>query len=82
MSPLLQDHPKVITSVDICSERLNRLGNSDFVKKKIQSLLPENVSSKFLNTGKIIPFVFGGENISIKMRSKASWHFRLANNSS
>ena len=34
-----------------------------------------NVSSKFRNTGKLIPFVFGGTNISFKMQVKGRLAF-------
>ena len=47
-------------SVDICSEGLNRL----FFDKV---LMPAKI---FRNTGKLIPFLFGGANMSSKMQSK------------
>ena len=31
--------------------------------KEILGFLRQNVNSKFRNTGKLIPFVFGGENV-------------------
>ena len=44
--------------VDVCSERLNRLRNSDL--DLTYSFLWQNVCSKFRNTGKLIPFGFEG----------------------
>ena len=52
--------------VDICSEGLNRLRNSDLIVKNICGFIRQNVSSKFCNTGKLIPFVFAGANMVLK----------------
>ena len=41
----------------------------------------QEISSKFRNTGKLIPFVFKGVNMSLKMREKVGYHFGLAINS-
>ena len=59
-------------SLDICSDNINRLRNSKFSRKKKQ-FSPANVSTKFHITGKLlIPFVFEGANMSLKMRTKAT----------
>lgn len=52
-------------SVDICSEGHNCLSNSDLVSdlvvEKLYSFLQQIISSKFCNTGKLIPFIFEGK---------------------
>ena len=48
---------------DICSDGLR---NSDLIVKKICSFLRQNFSSKFRNTGKVIPFIFDGANMSMQ----------------
>lgn len=51
------------------------------VERNIYSFLRQNVSTKFHITGKLsIPFVFEGANMSLKMRTKASWYFRKTHN--
>ena len=58
-------------SVDICSDGLNLLRNSDLFMKKIYSFLRQNVSSKFL-TLENYSFRFEGANELLKLQNKIS----------
>ena len=58
----------------MCSEGLNNLRNSDLVLTEHLKFSSAKCQgrSKFHNTGKIIPFVFKGANMSLKNGEKRS----------